>query len=73
MRQAACRVGFGTWAPAVRLKLKRWADEGRRRHSCGRGAAQQFSRRDAMRQNWLLLSFENGRTVLTGVGAHNAP
>ena len=26
-RQAACRVGFGTWAPAVQLSAKRWADQ----------------------------------------------
>jgi hypothetical protein len=26
MRRAACRVGFGTWAPAVQLNAKRWAD-----------------------------------------------
>jgi hypothetical protein len=27
MRRAACRVGFGTRAPAVQLNAKRWADE----------------------------------------------
>jgi hypothetical protein len=30
MRQAARRVGFGTWAPAAQLNAKRWADGKRR-------------------------------------------